>query len=240
MNPIRKVLQTRIENLVKLANVAAEVSHNATIGSLRESYLTDFFKELIPESLSITSGFLSDALGNITCQLDWVVTVKASLPLIAMQDNVSIIPVESALLVAEIKSTLNSEALKQVAKQNKYIAALRLSGSLKETEKFIIPTIILAFSSDLSEDSVRKWMLDSENGNTVLCCVIDKYTLIKNNDCVDINRKDSNGIRYYETLAFIAYFYYALEYLVEQRSFRPDWNNYLIGIPNAEQSRAPD
>jgi len=51
MNPIRKVLQTRIENLVKLANVAAEVSHNATIGSLRESYLTDFFKELIPEGV---------------------------------------------------------------------------------------------------------------------------------------------------------------------------------------------
>ena len=38
MNQIREVLQTRIDNLIRLAEVAGTVAHSSTIGDLRESY----------------------------------------------------------------------------------------------------------------------------------------------------------------------------------------------------------
>ena len=103
MNPIQKVFQARIDALIAQSNGAKAVEHPTTKGSLRERYLIDFFRELIPQSLSITSGLICDASGRCSPQIDFIIKDDNTLPSVNMMETVSLVPVESVHLTAEIK-----------------------------------------------------------------------------------------------------------------------------------------
>jgi len=227
MNPIRKIVQAQIDNIIKLSDIAGNVEHNPTIGELRENYLIAFFKKLVPSSVTLTSGFITDAAGKISPQLDLIVTQKTSLPLFSMKEGLSIVPVESALLVAEIKSTLEISSLEQVKNQNARIASMNISGKMGE-ENFIIPSIILAYDSKVNIDTLKKWMED--NGNTVSCCVLKKDTLIKDSGIV-VFENCAYGIQHHGVLAFVAAFHKMIEYLIEKRDFQPYLDTYFTGRP---------
>lgn len=202
------------------------VKHNPTVGALREEYLLEFFRELVPDSVSITSGFIVDATGNISPQLDLIVIQKSSLPLITMKDGLSIVPVESAILVVEIKSTLITEDLKQVEAQNDSLSKLQLTIEI-ENSKFIIPTMVLAYNTNIAEKTIKDWT--KQNCNTVAFCILKKNSYFKNSDDILVFDHEKDGIKHYGTLAFIAMFHKALNYLVGQRNFEPNLEFYLIG-----------
>jgi len=227
VNQIRRVIQARIDNLMRLAEAASNVGHAATIGQLRESYLMELFRELIPANLALSSGFISDATGQISPQLDFIVTLNSALPLIAMKDQTSIVPVESALLVAEIKSTLSLSALQQVERQNESLALMQPCGEMGQ-ERFIIPTIVIAYESNVANDTLQKWM--ESNGNTVVCCVLNGDTFMKA-DGIRVFAKDGHQIKHHGVLAFIANFYSMLEDLNSMRDFKPNLHTYLTGRP---------
>lgn len=230
MNHIRKIIQARIENIIHLSDVTGSVPHKPTVGGLREEYLSEFFRELVPDSVLITSGFIEDATGNISPQLDLIVTQKSSLPLITMKDGLSIVPVESALLVAEIKSTLNTSDLKQVAAQNDAISKLKVTVDIKD-RRFIIPTIVLAYDTNISKETIKTWM--EQNGNTVACCILKKDTYVKDKTIL-VFEHEQYGIKHHGTLAFIATFHKALNYLIQERNFEPDLDYYLTGRTSYE------
>ena len=228
MNPIRKIIQAQIDHIIQLSNLAGDVEHNPSAGELRESYLIDFFKKLVPSSVELTSGFITDAKGNISPQLDLIVTKKTSLPLFSMKEGLSIVPVESALLIAEIKSTLEKSSLDQVKKQNERISIMNISGEMGN-QNFIIPSIVLAYDSKVNQDTLKKWM--EENGNTVACCIIKKNTLIKDMNIQVFNNID-HDIKHHGVLAFVSTFHKMLEHLIVNRDFRPNLDYYLTGRPN--------
>lgn len=223
MNAIRNIVQAQIDNIIRFSDLAGDVEHNPSSGELRESYLIDFFKKLVPSSVELTSGFLTDSTGNISQQLDLIVTQKTSLPLFTMKEGLSIVPVESALLVAEIKSTLETSSLDQVKNQNAKISTLQVSGEMG-SKKFIIPSIILAYDSKVNQETLIKWM--EENGNTVSCCVLKKNTLIKE-DSIKVFNNCAYEIQHYGVLAFVSTFHKMLEYLIQSRDFKPNFDIYL-------------
>jgi hypothetical protein len=229
MNHIRKIIQARIDHIIQLSEVTGNVPHKPTVGALREEYLSDFFRELVPDTVSITSGFIADASGNISPQLDLIVTQKSSLPLITMKDGLSIVPVESAILVAEVKSILTTAGLKQVATQNDALSKLQLSLEIKD-DRFIIPTIVLAYDTNIAKESIKTWM--EQNGNTVAFCILKKDTYFREAGIL-IFEHEQYGIRHHGTLAFIAMFHKALNYLVGLRNFEPNLDYYLTGRPPA-------
>jgi len=225
MNHIRKIIQARIDNIIQLSDVTGNVPHRPTVGALREEYLSEFFRELVPDSVSITSGFIADAAGNISPQLDLIVTQKSSLPLITMKDGLSIVPVESAILVAEIKSTLTTEGLKQVEMQNEALSKLQVTVKINDN-RFIIPTIVLAYDTNIAKETIISWM--EKNGNTVAFCILKKDTFFKDAGIL-VFEHEQYGIKHHGTLAFIATFHKALNYLVGQRNFEPNLDIYLTG-----------
>ncbi len=225
MNQIRKFIQTKIDNIIQLSDATGDIDHNPTVGELRESYLLDFFRDLIPDSLSVTSGFVADAKGIISPQLDLIVTQKSALPLMNVKEGISIVPVESAILVAEIKSTLSTSHLGQIKKQNSSLASMQLSGEMKE-KRFIIPTVILAYDTDIAHETIKSWLLD--NGNTVACCIFKKRTYFKDREIL-VFENEEHGIRHHNVLAFISTFHKALNYLVQNRDFEPNLDMYLTG-----------
>lgn len=225
MNPIRRIVQAQIDNIIQLSDLAGDVEHNPSAGELRESYLIDFFKKLVPASVEITSGFITDSTGHVSPQIDLIVTKKTSLPLFSMKEGLSIVPVESALLVAEIKSTLETSSLEQVRKQNERISTMNISGEIG-LKKFIIPSIILAYDSKVNKDTLKKWM--EENGNTVSCCILKKDTLIKDVN-IKVFEKFAYNIKHHGVLTFVSTFHGMLEYLIKERDFKPNLDTYLTG-----------
>lgn len=201
------------------------MSHSTTTGSLREAYLTTFLKELLPQGVSATSGVLCDASGQTSRQLDLVLTLDSSLPVISMRDGIALIPVESALLVIEIKSTLDASALDQLEKQNASLAKLGLSNKVPDGERFIIPSIVVALEeSKLSCDKVSGWM--KLTGNTPVCCVVGKYFVEHADSGLNCVVSKGEGA-FNETLAFVSSFYNGVQQMKNMRKFEPNWAQYL-------------
>ena len=223
MNQIRAIIQNRIDTLIRLAETAGTIKHRSSVGNLREGYLVEFVRELIPSGVSITSGFLTDALGTISPQLDLILTHNSSLPIIAMQEGLSVVPIESAILVAEIKSTLTTSDLMQIESQNTSIASMKPSG--KSRNEFIVPTYVFAYDTNVSKERLRAWM--EQNPNTVAFCMIKKFSMIKGRGEFS---NGEHGIDYYGTLAFVANFYGMIDQLLNLRDFDPHLFHYLTGV----------
>ncbi len=174
----------------------------------------------------LSSGILADWQGNTSPQLDLVLTVDSSLPVIAMREGVALIPFDSALLAIEIKSTLDSSVLDQLQKQNASIATAVLSNVVPPGTRFIIPTMVVAMEdSKLSADTMSSWMLS--NPNTVACCVVGKYFLrLEGQTTVRIdNGRDD---RFRETMHFIECIYESIKHLQSNRTFDPRWASFLL------------
>ncbi len=226
MNQIQQVIHSKIQSLVTMSHAAGAMSHSTTTGSVRESYLTTFLKELLPQGVSATSGVLCDFAGRTSRQLDLVLTLDSSLPVISMRDGISLIPVDSALLAIEIKSTLDTDALTQVENQNTSLVELNVSNEVAEGERFIIPTMVVAMeTSKLSCSNVSDWV--QRTGNTAACCVIGKY-FVKSDEPKPVSIESAGNGAFNETLAFVACLYHAVLHLKSIRNFEPNWGRYLL------------
>jgi hypothetical protein len=216
MNKFQNIVHRRIISLILDAKSAGEPQHNATAGFLREKYIVKFLEDMTPWGISLTSGVLFDAGDLVSPQLDLIVVNNSILPAIALHEQLSMVPIEAALLTAEIKSTLNSEGLNQLARHNKFFQQFKL---VARPGNFLLPTIMVALDSSISKQYVIDWMQTKEDGelvnrNTAMCCVIGKFFLIRQGD----NIQQTDGTEYYQqTLSFIADFWGGLMDLQRQR-----------------------
>lgn len=216
MNKFQKIIHRRIHGLVLDAQSAGEPGHNPTSGYLREKYIIQFLKDMTPWGVSLTSGVLFDATDTTSPQIDMIAVNNSSLPAIALHEGLSMVPVEAALIAAEIKSILTTEGLDQLKKQNDAVTQLQV---VMFGQNPIIPTIIVALGSDLSADRVSEWMQEEiggvfVNGNTVMCCVIGKFYLIRQLNEIKMHIADGN---YIETLSFISDYWKGLSHLQKLR-----------------------
>src|SRR5690625_4256704 len=120
MSKIQVLIQSEIESLLAKSKGYQTIEHNTTKGNLRETLLIEFFKKLIPPSLSISSGFICDCYGKISNQTDFIVYDKSILPSIFLDKNISMILCELVYLQVEIKTTCIKKELKK-KKITKYI-----------------------------------------------------------------------------------------------------------------------
>jgi hypothetical protein len=230
MNKFQRIVNRRIQSLLLDAELAGEPRHNSTAGFLREKYIINFLRDMTPSGVSLTSGVIFDASDVVSPQLDLIAVDNSTLPAIVLHEGLSMVPVEATLLTAEIKSILTSDGLKQVTHHNQQFRRFR--PAMAGNGKFIVPTIILALESDLSKTSVVEWMQSQHNdelvnGNTVICCVIGKFHLVRQGD--HIQEWDSDG-EYQETLSFISDFWGGLKVLQQQR--HTFVNPSLTGYPH--------
>ena len=229
MNPIQNVFQARIDALIAQSNGAKAFEHSTTKGSLREIYLIDFFRELIPQSLSITSGLICDASGRCSQQIDFIIKDDNTLPSVNMMETVSLVPVESVHLTAEIKSTLQTKDLKQVEESRKIFDSLQLATVSDDTQPPIkIPTVILAYENKVSQDTLKNWM--AKNGSVVAICVIGKFSIAKENNSITLYESRKDKPKHWETMVFASQLHDWLLTSIAIPRGRPLWDCYLLGV----------
>jgi len=235
MNPIQKIVLSRLNSLMGQYESVNAITHMATRGQLREGFLIDFFKEVIPQKLSINSGIICDANGATSRQIDFIITDESLLPSMGFKGQIAVVPIESTLMTAEIKTTLRTETLKQVSRQSESIQDLKFTnqnveeGKDKNVTLFRPMNSILAFDSDVSVETLKTWL--KESTDTLSICVINKFTLLKldKENITTVTKTDENP-DFWETLVFIGKVYHALNELIKNRQqITPSWDKYMQG-----------
>ena len=226
MNLVKKIIQSRINSLKELSTGFDAIQHNTTKGTLRENALIEFFKSIVPQKLSITSGIICDSLDGVSNQTDFIVYNKDVLPSLFLSNEISLIPVDSVYLTAEVKSTLRRKDLEQIRKARLNFNTLRLS-SLTQKDNVKIPTVVLAYSTDVAESTLIDWM--DKNQDIASICVIDRFTLSRENGGVEKHIYcKKNGFND-EVLIFSSQLFEFLNCEIAKCRPKANWEAYIIG-----------
>ena len=229
-NRINGVVKARLSGLKALLEESLQIEHASTKGALRERYLTEFLRSLLPPNLVVTGGFICDVLGHITPQIDLILADTATIPSIAFTGEVALVPVEAALAGIEVKSRLTSQDLDQIDGQAQAIRSLRPIAEINATGSHVILLFVFAFESKVSEKRLTSWL--EKIPELFGVCIQGNYFI----------RKGPGGIMkvpgndWEETLVFISSLLHSIIKVEEQRLPQTlnIWRRYIVGIDPRE------
>tara|TARA_R110002012_G_scaffold279098_1_gene467018 strand:- start:18631 stop:19443 length:813 start_codon:yes stop_codon:yes gene_type:complete len=93
--------------------VKGKLFHTGEFGLYREKVVVPFLKMIIPQRLSVNTGFLITPKNNVSTQCDIVIYDRNSTPLIQDDSNQTFYPIETVIGIGEIKSTLSKSDFKK-------------------------------------------------------------------------------------------------------------------------------
>ncbi len=230
-NRISEVVKARLCGLRSLLEESRQIDHRGTQGALREKYLLEFLESLLPPSLSISGGFICDALGGITPQLDLILAEKSAIPSIALTGDVALIPVETALLAVEVKSTLTSKDKVQIQAQVGALRNLHPQALRPDPRGFAVLLYIFAYDTTVKESTLEKWLREIDELYGI--CLLGDRLLYKDKPQHLMPTVVGSDNEWEETRAFVSVLIKAVELLRCKRppAEWPMWVNYLEGIP---------
>lgn len=162
---VQAYVQAAIAGAIAEAEVLDKVEHTGTRGRCREVIVARLLRSLLPPSLHVCTGMLVDSYGGDSGQEDVIVYSPDLMPAALQMEEQTVVPIEAALAVVEVKSTLNAEEIKKAIGHARRAQALRplltsrqrVQGQFvrasPETVDAIRPEYcIFAFKSDLTGD----------------------------------------------------------------------------------------
>lgn len=94
-----------------LRKARGALSHAGMKGASAEDTFRSFLRDYLPRSVDISPGVLVDARGNVSRQLDVIISDAAKTPVFFKNGEDRVIPVECAYAVIEVKSRLDAKEL---------------------------------------------------------------------------------------------------------------------------------
>jgi hypothetical protein len=102
------ILRALADETRRRLELAGQIEHPGESGRAREQILTAFIEQLVPSSFGVSTGFVVDALGGKSRQLDVVVYQTDYAPVFEI-GRVKHFLVESVVAVLEVKAAIDSE-----------------------------------------------------------------------------------------------------------------------------------
>lgn len=109
------------------------VRHPGLKGASFEETLRTFLRDYLPRSLDISTGELVDAHGNVSRQLDIIISDSAKTPIFYRSGDIRVIPVECAYAVIEVKAYLDANELDRIFQNMESVRSLRKTAYFKPT-----------------------------------------------------------------------------------------------------------
>ncbi len=100
------------------------LKHKGTLGSIREQIIKDFLTAHLPELIAVRAGQIVDSEDNYSQQQDVVLTLK-SVPRLPFASGIDLIFQEGVVATIEVKTRLDTEALKGIATNIKSVRELK-------------------------------------------------------------------------------------------------------------------
>lgn len=182
-------LKCNREALLKYSDLIGSANHSVNLGSARESLISNFLKQNLPEFISYHSGEIFDKYDNRSGQIDIVLHPITS-PKINLHNSISIFPAEAVLSAIEIKSNLTTGkttgSLKEALESCKKLKELKISRSISDDSPIVdinkVSFIIFAFKGPTLE-TLKKHLSNVSNNQDLpdLILILDRgYCLVKN------------------------------------------------------------
>ncbi len=102
------ILRALADEARRRLELARQIQHPGESGRAREQILIAFIEQLVPSSFGVSTGFVVDALGGKSRQLDVVVYQTDYAPVFEI-GRVKHFLVESVVAVLEVKAAIDSE-----------------------------------------------------------------------------------------------------------------------------------
>ncbi len=84
-----------------------KIRHPGEFGVYREAIVRDFLQSFLPQKLAIDTGFVVNALGETSKQIDLVVYDPSFTPYLESKNRQRFFPVETVIAVGEVRSDVN-------------------------------------------------------------------------------------------------------------------------------------
>lgn len=103
----QQLLESFVRQTIERLSVASLLEHPGEVGRARENALRDHLRSFLPPSLGVSTGFVIDALGGRSKQMD-VIIHFADYHAVFNVNDVPLVPIEAVIAVIEIKSDASS------------------------------------------------------------------------------------------------------------------------------------
>ena len=209
-NLIQERLARRAANLLTALDDAKSIDHGPTKGQIREAVIRDSIIPLAPPNLATYTGFVLDAYGAITPQLDIIFARNESLSPVLLEGDAALVPIETFALSIEVKSRLTTKHLReQIGKQSDALREMQHTGVVPGQPECIktfqtpTPICIIAHTSNVAVATMQKFV--EENPSVPAIDVIsgkNRCLVRRGNDPV-INLTDHQVIMEFWKLIFV-------------------------------------
>lgn len=139
---------------IESREMAGLINHNGERGRANEDSFGALFVRMLPPSVRVATGEIIDAEGGASPQIDTLVLSNTVHPILFAQTEEMLFPVESVLLCVEVKSTLTSEEVVDIAK--KVQKHRKLKSSTGEVPTFAV----FAHKAGGTPKTIAKWFFD--------------------------------------------------------------------------------
>lgn len=165
-NLIQERFFRKAVNLLNAFQSATSIQHGATRGQIREAALRDSLTPLAPPNLSVYTGFVLDAYGAITPQLDIIFARHEALSPILLEGDAALVPIETFALSVEVKSTLTTTDLnEQIKNQATSLQQMQHTGVVPDRNgncyklfQTLAPMCVVAYASKVSINTLQTFV----------------------------------------------------------------------------------
>jgi hypothetical protein len=103
---LRDMVIGATKNMIQLYETSRTISHEGEKGMFREFFIAQLIRPLLPQQYGIGTGIIIDAYGNQSKQSDIIIYDRRLLPPIFASESRGIFPIDSVLIVLEVKSKI--------------------------------------------------------------------------------------------------------------------------------------
>ncbi|CAI8702456.1 DUF6602 domain-containing protein [Kosakonia quasisacchari] len=111
---LTNILENKILSALQTSSVIGEIAHPVVKGSLRESFIAEILKSILPHHFGVGSGIIIDKWDKSSPQADIIIYDKRQIPPVIDSETNGVFPIDSVHRVIEIKSNLTSTDVNQV------------------------------------------------------------------------------------------------------------------------------
>jgi hypothetical protein len=214
-NFIKNAVLQAITEVQAWSQIAGDLSHQGEKGSAREDVLASFIKKFLPLNYDVGRGFVQDANGQMSTQIDIIIYNKFQTPRVGFGDDdgkFGIYPFESVRYAIEVKST---STLDEIRKTNDNFKKLRNLKSNDPDNPWGIITVYFSFASDVKNvNECDRYIGLTEEAKfmppiMVICCMNQGYwDFWQHQDeaperCWNFGKSDGKGIELAMLLSYI-------------------------------------
>ena len=107
--PYRSVLSTAQQRMsTAIAQIRSSIPHAGEIGGLVERVFRTQIRDVLPEKVGVSNGFVVDSKGSVSRQMDIILFDRQNTPRIFGSEGAQMFPVESTYACGEVKTEMNS------------------------------------------------------------------------------------------------------------------------------------